>query len=122
MQKRKKILVVDDTPGIVEIVKRGLEAKDYLVTTAFDGKEAYEKACHEQPDLIVSDILMPKMDGFELLGRLKADVRTSRIPVIMLTGKGETNAILLSQDLRATDYVIKPFNVDELIEVVERHV
>src|SRR5205807_6916457 len=85
----KKILAVDDEQHIVRLVQVNLERQGYEVVTAFDGKEALEKVESEHPDLIVLDVMMPYMDGFEVLQNLKKNQNTREIPVIMLTAKAQ---------------------------------
>ena len=85
----KKILAVDDEKHIVRLVQVNLERHGYTVVTAFDGKEALEKVAAEKPDLIVLDVMMPYLDGFEVLKELKKDPDTRGIPVIMLTAKAQ---------------------------------
>ena len=116
----KKILVVDDEPHLVQMVKRRLEANRYDVVTAKDGEEGLKKASSEKPDLIVLDVTMPTIDGFEMLKRLKSDDQTRSIPVIMLTASGRTNDIFEGQKLKATDYLIKPFEPDDLLKAIKR--
>ena len=118
---KKTILIADDEPKVVEAVQLAL-AEHYRVIGAADGQEAVDAALRESPQLVILDIVMPKLDGFEVLYRLKHDRRTQGIPVIILSAKGETSALFLSQDLRAADYLIKPFTIDELLAVVRQYV
>ena len=118
---KKTILIADDEPKVVEAVQAAL-SEHYRVIGAADGQEAIDAALRESPQLIILDIVMPKLDGFEVLYRLKHDRRTQGIPVIILSAKGETSALFLSQDLRAADYLIKPFTVDDLLDVVRQYV
>jgi DNA-binding response OmpR family regulator len=115
------ILVVDDEPKIVELLTRGLEQRAYRVLTAGDGEEAWRQALNDQPDLILLDVLMPKLSGFELLRRLKEHEQTRHIPVVMLTAKGDTSAIFKAQELQATDYLTKPFEFVKLARLLRRH-
>ena len=119
--EKKKILLVDDEQGFVDTVKQYLESRKYNVIVANDGKEALEKV-EENPDLILLDIIMPGIDGFEVLRRLRNNLRTRYIPVIMLTARGESKAILKAQDLGTTDYIIKPFSLKELLYLVKRYI
>jgi DNA-binding response OmpR family regulator len=116
----KKILLVDDERELVETVKPFLEDREYEVSVAYNGKEALEKA-RACPDLILLDIIMPGIDGFEVLRRLRADPVTCDVPVIMLTAKGETRAIFEARSLKATDYLIKPFSLGELSALIGRY-
>ncbi len=118
---KKTILIADDEPKVVEAVQLAL-SEHYRVIGAADGQEAVDAALRESPQLVILDIVMPKLDGFEVLYRLKHDRRTQATPVIILSAKGETSALFLSQDLRAADYLIKPFTIDELLAVVRQYV
>ena len=115
-----RVLVVDDEPKIVELIKQTLEAHAYDVVTASSGEEALRQACSQPLDVILLDVVMPVMDGFEVLARLQANRDTSRIPVVMVTAKSDTRSIFKSKDLWAVDYLMKPFNVDALLETVKR--
>ena len=119
---QKRILVIDDEPEFVDMVKMRLEANDYLVLSAGDGIEGLRKAQEEEGiDLILLDVMMPGKDGFAVLSELKRDRRTRRIPVVMLTAKGESRAIFESQNRGAVDYIIKPFESQDLLDVLKRH-
>ncbi len=118
----RRILVVDDEVQLVEMLKMRLEAEGYEVSTASDGEEALGKAKDLKPDLIVLDIMMPKMDGFEVLRRLRADLETQHTPVVMLTAKGDTETMFKTHDLGSTDYFIKPFDTKELLDFIKRYV
>jgi two-component system alkaline phosphatase synthesis response regulator PhoP len=114
----KKILVVDDEIYILHILDFSLGAEGYEVITAVDGEEALQKARTERPDLIVLDIMMPKVDGFEACRRLKADPETSPIPVILLTAKGREVDRQMGMEVGADDYIVKPFCPTRLIEKI----
>ena len=107
------VLIIEDNAEIREHVRENL-GDEYLVKEAADGKEGLEKSMFLVPDLVLSDIMMPKMDGIELCKTLKADEKTSHIPVILLTAKGETEDKLEGLETGADDYIIKPFNLKEL--------
>ncbi len=115
----KKILIVDDRFEVVELVKVTLEGEGYQTIDASDGREALEKIGKEKPDLILLDIIMPKMDGFEVLRNLKDDSNTKDIPVIMLTAKGQKVDRQKGEDLGAQDYIIKPFSPSHLLRKIE---
>ncbi|MDP2730011.1 MAG: response regulator transcription factor [Dehalococcoidales bacterium] len=106
-----RILVADDEINILRFLRAHLEAGGYEVFTAIDGTEAIEKIDLQMPGLILLDIKMPRMDGFEVCRRLR---EWSNIPVIMLTSLGNTSDIVKAFDLGADDYVLKPFKVEEL--------
>ena len=114
----KKILVVDDEVYILHILDFSLGAEGYEVITAADGEEAIEKARIEKPDLVVLDIMMPKVDGFEACRRLKGDPETNQIPVILLTAKGREVDRQMGIEVGADDYIIKPFSPTKLIEKI----
>jgi two-component system alkaline phosphatase synthesis response regulator PhoP/two-component system response regulator VicR len=116
----KKILVVDDEKPIVRLVQVNLEHAGYEVVTAYDGKEALEKVEQEKPDLIILDVMMPQMDGFEVMQRLQANPKTRDIPVIMLTAKAQDADVFRGWQSGVTLYLTKPFSPFELISFVRR--
>ncbi len=118
MKSKGRILVVDDEPTILELVKAALEAGHYEVSVAANGQEGLNSAIAQQPDLILLDVTMPIMDGFQLLAKLKNDERTKKIPVVMLTARDEAESVYLSQQLKANEYLMKPFTVDNLLDLV----
>ena len=111
---RTKILIVDDELDTLLPLKRALEMEDFNVIEAQDGVEALEKVRSEIPDLVLLDLMLPRINGFEVCQRLKQDEATSSIPIIMLTAKGETSDKIEGIEIGADDYVTKPFNLDEL--------
>ena len=116
---RGKVLVIDDEEYIQHILNFSFGAEGYEVVTAADGEEGIRKAKSEKPDIIVLDIMMPKMDGYEACKRLKSDPSTKNIPVILLTAKGREVDRKLGSQAGADDYVVKPFSPGRLIERVE---
>lgn len=116
----KKILVVDDERHIVRLVEVNLSRAGYDVVTAYDGVEALESVKSDTPDMIVLDVMMPRMDGFEVLRRLQADPDTQDIPVIMLTAKAQDADIFKGWSSGVSSYLTKPFNPRELLTFVER--
>jgi len=110
-----KILVVDDNADNVELLAKRLKALGYRTCEAYDGEEALLRVAEEEPDLVILDVMMPKLDGFEVCQRLKSDERTRSIPVIMLTAKREVPDKIRGLDTGADDYVTKPFNPQELM-------
>jgi two-component system alkaline phosphatase synthesis response regulator PhoP len=110
----KKILVCDDEPYILMALTDAVEMEGYECVTAINGKEALEKARETRPDLIMLDIMMPFMDGFEVCRELKADAATRDIPVIMLTAKSQQVDIQKGKDAGADDYITKPFRPSTL--------
>lgn len=116
----RKILVVDDERHIVRLVQVNLERAGYEIVTAYDGVEALEKVKNDAPDMIVLDVMMPRMDGFEVLKNLQADPRYQNIPVIMLTAKAQDADIFKGWASGVSSYLTKPFNPRELLVFVER--
>ena len=112
----KTILVVDDEPRIIEAVSMNLELEGYQVSGASNGYEALKKLTKELPDLVILDVMMPEMDGFEALKRIR---EVSTVPVIMLTVKGEETDKVKGLELGADDYVTKPFGPKELVSRVK---
>ena len=116
----KKILAVDDERHIVRLVQINLVKEGYTVVTATNGREAIEKAREDKPDLIVMDVMMPEMDGFEALEKIKADPELMAIPVIMLTAKAQDADVFSGWQKGADLYLTKPFNPSELLTFVKR--
>ena len=111
---REKIMIVDDEMATLLPLKRSLEAEGYRVLEAYDGYQAIEKSKTQMPELIVLDLMLPGIDGFEVCARLKKDEITGKIPVIMLTAKDEVRDKVEGLEMGADDYVTKPFNLGEL--------
>ena len=110
----KKILVADDEPYILMALTDAVEMEGYECVTAVNGQEALQKAREEHPDLIMLDIMMPYMDGYEVCRELKADPPTREIPVIMLTAKSQQVDIQKGKEVGADDYITKPFRPSTL--------
>jgi two-component system phosphate regulon response regulator PhoB len=115
-----KILVVDDEPDAIELIKFNLKGAGYDVLTASDGDEALKKARSVLPDLIILDVMLPEVDGLEVCKILRRDQRVSATPVLMLTAKAAEIDRVLGLELGADDYVTKPFSPRELILRVKR--
>jgi DNA-binding response OmpR family regulator len=116
----RKILAVDDEPSIVKLVSAALTMRGYEVVTAYDGQDALDKVALEKPDLIVLDIMMPKMDGREVARRLSKDPKTAKIPIVFLSAIGDLNSQLDTlEELKDVEYLTKPFDVKELGDYVE---
>ncbi|KCZ72124.1 response regulator with CheY-like receiver domain and winged-helix DNA-binding domain [Candidatus Methanoperedens nitroreducens] len=111
---RVKILIVDDEKDVVVPLKMSLEADNYSVIEAYAGYGAIEKARSEIPDLIILDLMLPDMDGYEVCNRLREDPLTELIPIIMLTGKDDISNKIEGLERGADDYITKPFNLSEL--------
>jgi diguanylate cyclase (GGDEF)-like protein len=113
------ILVVDDDPDVARFVEVNLRSAGYNVTVASNGEEAMERALELRPDLVLLDVMMPKMDGFEVAQRLRRDSRTSSSSIIMLTAKALSSDKVLGLSSGADDYIIKPFDPVELLARVK---
>ncbi len=120
MTAGKRILVVDDDPTVVDLASTVLGSASYAVASARNGSEALRLARHEPFDLVLLDINMPEMDGWETLRLIKADDATRHVPVVMFSVKGEVRDKVHSLQEGATDYLTKPFEVDELLARVRR--
>jgi len=118
--KKGKILVVDDEVNITQILEFSIGAEGFEVISAQNGEEAIEKARREQPDLIILDIMMPKIDGYEACRILKANPLTKNIPVVLLTAKGRDIDKRLGMEVGATDYIVKPFSPNKLVERIHQ--
>lgn len=112
---KQKILAVDDETDILKLLQYNLTNAGFEFISAEDGPEAIELARGSLPDLIILDLMLPNMDGNEVLKRLKADTETSGIPVLMLTARGEEIDRVLGLELGADDYIVKPFSPRELV-------
>jgi two-component system alkaline phosphatase synthesis response regulator PhoP len=115
-----KILVVDDEIYIVHILDFSLGMEGYEVVTALDGEQALEKVKTEKPDLIVLDIMMPKLDGYEVCKSVKSNSATQNIPVILLSAKGRNVDQKMGFDVGADDYITKPFSPRKLVERINQ--
>ena len=122
MTPKAKVLVVDDEKDLVEVISSQLRNGGYEVIAAYGGDEGLQKAIDETPDLIILDIIMPAMDGFQVLQKLRNDPRTSQLPVIMLTQRRDTKDIFKAKELWSTDYITKPFSLEKLLQMVDRYV
>ena len=114
----KKILVVDDEKAIVDLISFNIKKEGYDVVTAYDGEEAIAKVEAENPDLILLDVMLPKMDGFTVCRKLREKIST---PIIMITAKEEEVDKVLGLELGADDYMTKPFSPSELVARVKAH-
>src|SRR3990170_559992 len=115
-----KVLVCDDEMHIVRLIQVNLERQGFEVITAFDGKEGLEKVKSEKPNMVVLDVMMPYMDGFEVLKVLRRDPETETLPVIMLTAKAQDKDVFEGYHYGADMYLTKPFNPMELVTFVKR--
>jgi DNA-binding response OmpR family regulator len=116
------VLVVDDEPDTVELIRDTLKAEGFRTLVAYQGKEALEVIARTPPDLVILDIMMPGITGFEVLETLSRDPETKNIPVVILTGRGMDQDVQRGLALGAKRYMSKPFDVGALIAEVRRHV
>jgi len=115
----ERILVVDDEPDILSILVYQLSREGFQVSTAVSGRTAIDAAIQEPPDLVVLDLMLPELDGYEVLSQLRQHERTSEVPVILLTARSEEQERLRGFDIGADDYVTKPFSQRELVARVK---
>jgi two-component system alkaline phosphatase synthesis response regulator PhoP len=116
----RKILTCDDEKNIVRLIQVNLERQGYEVVTAYNGRECLEKVASDKPDLIVLDLMMPEMTGFEVLEELKKNPETQNIPVIMLTARTQDQDVLRGWQSGVECYLTKPFNPIELLTFIKR--
>ena len=121
MAEKKRVMIVDDERDLVETLTYRLEASGYAVLTAHDGEEGLEKAREEKPDLILLDVMMPKMDGYHVCRLLKFDEELKDIPIIMLTARGQEQDKKTGTDSGANDYVTKPFESTDLLKKIKEY-
>ena len=121
MRDPARILVVDDVADNVEILRMRLSALGYDVDEANDGEQALAKVAADPPDLVLLDIMMPKIDGLEVVRRMKADKSLPFIPVILVTAKATPKDVVTGLDAGGDDYLTKPFEIDELLARVRAH-
>lgn len=119
LKEQISILIVDDEKSIVDFIKMGLEAEGYSVYSAYDGNEAMELATKINPHIVILDIMLPGMDGYEVCSRLKKSVRTS---IIMLTARDDVDDKVRGLDIGADDYMAKPFSFKELLARINARV
>ncbi|HEX5748234.1 MAG TPA: response regulator [Archangium sp.] len=121
MSHKKKILLVDDSQTVLLMHQLLLADRGYELLTARDGEDAVETALAEHPDIIFMDVLMPHVDGFTACQTLRAHERTRDIPIIMVTTRGEPQNVQRGFASGCSDYITKPFNVNELLDKLERY-
>jgi two-component system alkaline phosphatase synthesis response regulator PhoP len=119
MAKQRRVLLVDDEPSIIKTVGKRLELAGYEVLTALDGQDGLAKAKVGRPDVIILDLMMPKLSGFEVCNALKADPAYKHIPIIIFTGKGQEMDERLCRELGAEAYISKPHDATTLLEQIE---
>jgi len=122
MEQKKKILVVDDEPHIVNLVRLTLSQEKYEIYSAYTGKEAIELAKQIIPNLVILDLMMPSVDGYQVCEELRKNKKTANIPVMILSAKSQLADKFKSINVGADDYMIKPFDPDELVKRVKINV
>jgi len=118
---KKRILVVDDEVDLVETVRFSLELEGFEVLVAHNGEEALNQARKENPDLILLDLMLPKLDGYKVCRLLKFDERYKHIPILMLTAKTQEKDKTMGMETGANEYITKPFDMDELMKKVKEY-
>lgn len=118
--KKSRILVVEDAGFMLKALKMQLEASGYEVIPAADGEEGLRKAREEHPDLIVLDLMLPKIDGYKVCRLIKFDEQYEHIPIIMVTAKNEAQSKNLGQEVGADAYLTKPYNLKQLLSTIEK--
>lgn len=117
--EQKQLLLIDDDPNLILLVKDYLEFRGYEVMTADNGREALDLLERETPDMIICDVMMPEMDGYSLVEHVRKDPRTSWIPVLFLSAKGQIQDRVKGLSTGADVYMVKPFEPEELVAQVE---
>ena len=121
MSQPAKILIVDDEPDLAETVRFSLELEGYSVLVATNGEEGLNVARQEKPDLILLDLMLPKLDGYKVCRLLKFDERYKSIPILMLTAKTQEKDKILGKETGANEYLTKPFDMDELMAKIKSY-
>ncbi len=118
----KKILIVDDEADIIEILQFVLEAEGYECITATDGEEGLKLAKEASPDLIILDVMMPKINGYKISRLLKYDSKYKNIPILMITARSQEEDRVIGEETGADEYITKPFKVDYVVEKVKNYI
>ena len=118
---QKKIMIVDDEVDLVETVRFPLEMEGFNVMVSYNGEDALNKARKESPDLIILDLMLPKLDGYKVCRLLKFDEKYRHIPIFMLTAKTQDKDKILGMETGADEYITKPFEMDDLLEKVKAY-
>ena len=119
---KARVLIVDDDPDVVESIKYNLELENFECIDAYNGEEALVKARVENPDLILLDIMLPRINGYEVCRLLKYYEECEHIPIIMLTSRTQETDKSMGKNIGADEYVCKPFIMDELVKMIRKHV
>jgi DNA-binding response OmpR family regulator len=116
--EKKRLLIVEDEADLVEMVKMRLEASGFEVSAAYDGQEGLDKAKKEKPDLIILDLMLPKIDGYKVCRMLKFDEKYRNIPIIMFTARAQESDRKLGEGVGADAYIVKPFEPQALLSKI----
>jgi DNA-binding response OmpR family regulator len=119
---KKKILIVDDEPDILETLKFLIESEGFQSITAMDGEDALKKAKETNPDLIILDVMLPKINGYKVCRLLKFDNKYKHIPILMVTARSQEEDKVIGEETGADEYITKPFDIEELIEKVNNYI
>jgi DNA-binding response OmpR family regulator len=117
---KRRILLVDDEKDLVETVKFRLEANDYDVIIAYDGQEGLDKARKEKPDLIILDLMLPKIDGYKVCRMLKFDEKYKKIPIALFTARAQESDQNMGKEVGADAYITKPFEPQALLDTIKK--
>ncbi len=120
MKNKKRILIVDDEQDLVDTMEMALEASGYEVLSALDGEEGLRKATTENPDLVILDLMMPKMNGYQVSWELKNNEDTKHLKIIMVTAKTQESDKFWGYETGADDYITKPFQMSELVKKIAK--
>ena len=118
---KAKVLIADDEPFNVEVLEQALDETDYQIITAANGQEAWEKIQSEQPDLILLDLMMPIMDGFAVLAKVKEDSMLRDIPIIIVSAEQDSKSVVKGIKQGAEDYLTKPINTAQFVQKVKEY-
>ena len=119
MPGKKRILIIEDEVTLVNLLKIRLEANNYEILAAYDGARGLEMAKKETPDLILLDLMLPKLDGYQVCRMLKFDAKYKKIPIIIFTARAQEKDKAIGKEVGADAYVTKPFEPEKLIETIE---
>ena len=115
----KKILIVDDEPNLVKILESRLKSNGYEVISAFDGQQGLDRVRQDKPDLVILDLMLPQLHGYEVCKQLRADTVHKDIPIVMLTASGKAGDIQEGLNLGANAYIAKPFKPEALLGIIK---
>ena len=121
MDNMKRILIVDDDDEIRELLEFDVSQSGYFVDTASDGKEGLNKALNNSYDLIILDVMMPRINGFKISRLLKFDSKYKNIPILMVTARSQEEDKLIGEETGADEYITKPFDLDDVVKTVQKY-